>query len=148
MRKDGIVKSHQLSPITLHDNPYQPLYIEDKELLTFNIDVPIETEEPPDTTEKGKKLKRKQKTSRTTKQKKGFDFEFDFTDEGYPPALFQTGGEQMKQDYETNKRAKSISPASSSDSKSSLEIYYKALRTYPPEMGESNAESADRTRLI
>ncbi len=54
----------------------------------------------------------------------------------------------MKQDYETNKRKRSPSPASSSDSKSSLEIYYKALSTYPPEMGESNAESAERTRLV
>jgi hypothetical protein len=30
-RRDGIIKSHQLSPITLHDNPYQPLYVEDTE---------------------------------------------------------------------------------------------------------------------
>jgi hypothetical protein len=54
----------------------------------------------------------------------------------------------MKEEYETNKRARSISPASSSDSKSSLEIYYKALHTYPPEIDESNAESAERTKLV
>jgi hypothetical protein len=38
-RRDGIIKSHQLSPITLHDNPYQPLYEEDKETLTFRTEV-------------------------------------------------------------------------------------------------------------
>jgi hypothetical protein len=54
----------------------------------------------------------------------------------------------MKNDYETNKRARSPSPTSSNDSKASLEIYYKALRTYPPEIDESNAESAERTKLI
>jgi hypothetical protein len=74
--------------------------------------------------------------------------DFDFTDEGYPLALFQFGGEQMKNDYETNKRARIHSPTSSTDSKASLEIYYKALRTYPPEIDESNAESAERTKLI
>ncbi len=54
----------------------------------------------------------------------------------------------MKNDYETNKRARSNSPTSSTDSKASIEIYYKALRTYPPEIDEFNAESAERTKLI
>jgi hypothetical protein len=54
----------------------------------------------------------------------------------------------MRMDYETNKRRRSPSPASSTDSKASLEIYYKAQRTYPPEIDESNAESVERTRLM
>jgi hypothetical protein len=49
----------------------------------------------------------------------------------------------MKNDYETNKRARSTSPTSSTDSKASIEIYYKALRTYPPEIDESNAVSGE-----
>jgi hypothetical protein len=76
------------------------------------------------------------------------DFDFDFTEEGYPLALFQNGGEQMRNDYETNKRKRSSSPASSTDSKASLEIFYKAQRTYPPEIDESNAESVEKNRLI
>jgi hypothetical protein len=54
----------------------------------------------------------------------------------------------MRNDYEANKRKRSPSPVSSIDSKESLEIYYKAYRTYPPEIGESNAESVERTRLM
>ena len=54
----------------------------------------------------------------------------------------------MRNDYEINKRKRSPSPASSTDSKSSLEIFYKAQRTYPPEVGESNAESVERSCLI
>ncbi len=50
----------------------------------------------------------------------------------------------MKSDYVARKREREFSP----DSDSSLEIYYKALRTYPPEIDESNAESVERTRLI
>ena len=50
----------------------------------------------------------------------------------------------MKSDYVARKREREFSP----DSDSSLEIYYKALRTYPPEIDESNAECVERTRLI
>jgi hypothetical protein len=36
-RRDGIIKSHTLSPIPIHANTYQPLYIKDAEpLLTFH----------------------------------------------------------------------------------------------------------------
>jgi hypothetical protein len=69
------------------------------------------------------KRQREKKTKDTTKQHKKKDLDFDFADEGYPFALFQFGGEQMKNGYETNKRAKSASPTSSYDSKASLEIY-------------------------
>ncbi len=95
-----------------------------------------------------KKRQREKKTKDTTKQHEKKVLDFDFTDEGYPLALFQFGGEQMKNDHETNKRARSPSPASSTDSKASIEIYYKAMRTFPQEIDESNAESAERTRLI
>jgi hypothetical protein len=54
----------------------------------------------------------------------------------------------MRQEYETNKRKRSTSPTSSTDSKASLEIYYKALHTYPPQIDESNAESVERTTLM
>ena len=50
----------------------------------------------------------------------------------------------MKSDYVSRKRERELSP----DSDSSLEIYYEAFRTYPPEIDESNAESVERTRLI
>ena len=136
-RKDGIVKSHQLSPITQHDNPYQPLYIEDRESITFQTDAPVQIEAPSNKTEKGKEIKnkkRKKKASGLRTEEK--DFDFDFTDDGFPLALFQTGGEEMRNDYEANKRKRSSSPVSSTDSKGSLEIYYKAYRTYPPEIDE------------
>jgi hypothetical protein len=94
------------------------------------------------------KKKRKKKIPNAITQNKRTNLDFDFSDEGYPLALFQFGGERMKNDYETNKRSRTPSPTSSTDSKASLEIYYKALRTYPPEIDESNAESAERTKLI
>jgi hypothetical protein len=132
-RRDGIIKSHQLSPITLHDNTYQPLYIKDEETtLTFQTDATHEIETSLDKNENGKQLnkrKRKKKTSGTINQNKRKDLDFDFTDEGYPLALFQIGGEQMRDEYETNKRKRSPSPTSSTDSKASLEIFYKALLT-------------------
>ncbi len=90
-----------------------------------------------------KKQKKKALSSKTSNTKKNLDF--DFTDEGFPLALFQIGGEEMRNDYEINKRKRSPSPASSTDSKSSLEIFYKAQHTYPPEVGESNAESVERS---
>ncbi len=54
----------------------------------------------------------------------------------------------MRNDYEINKRKRSPSPASLTDSKSPLEIFHKAQRIYPPEVGESNAESIERSRLV
>ncbi len=152
-RRDGIIRSHQLSPIPLHDNTYQPLYITDAEpLLTFHTnDTTFEQGTYVNKNENDKNLKktkRKKKTTDAIKLNRRNNLDFDFTDEGYPLALFQFGGEQMKNDYETNKRARSTSPTSSTDSKASIEIYYKALRTYPPEIDESNAESAERTKLI
>jgi hypothetical protein len=156
---DGTVKSHQLSPSTLHDNPYQPLYIEDEEPILTLQTATLEVETPSGKSENRKQLnkrkrkkkalserKRKKKASETTTQNKGKDFNFDFTEEGYPLALFQTGGVEMRNDYETNKRKRSSSPASSTDSKASSEIFYKAQRTYHPEIGESNAKSVERTR--
>jgi hypothetical protein len=153
-RRDGIIKTHQLSPIPLHDNTYQPLYIKDAEpLLTFHTnETTLDQSASVDKNENDKHLnkkKRKKKTPDAITQNKRKNLDFDFTDEGYPLALFQFGGEQMKNDYETNKRSRTPSPTSSTDSKASLiEIYYKALRTYPPEIDESNAESAERTKLI
>ncbi len=152
-RRDGIIKSHTLSPIPLHDNTYQPLYIKDEEpLLTFQTnDTPPDQSASVDNNENDKhpnKKKRKKKTPDAITQDKRTNLDFDFSDEGYPLALFQFGGEQMKNDYETNRRSRAPSPTSSTDSKASLEIYYKALRTYPPEIDESNAESAERTKLI
>ena len=43
------------------------------------------------------------KTSNTTT-----NLDFDFSDEGFPLALFQTGGEEMRNDYEINKRKRKI----------------------------------------
>jgi hypothetical protein len=152
-RRDGIIKSHTLSPIPIHANTYQPLYIKDDEtLLTFHAnETTLEQSASVDKNENDKHLnkrKRKKKTPDAITLNKRKNLDFDFTDEGYPLALFQFGGEQMKNDYETNKRSRTPSPTSSTDSKASLEIYYKAQRTYPPEIDESNAESAERTKLI
>jgi hypothetical protein len=150
-RKDGIIKHHQLSPIPLHDNPYQPIFMQDEVSVTFRTDTPLEGESSSDYNENEKqvnkkKQKKKASSSKTSNTRENFDF--DFNDEGYTLALFQTGGEEMRNDYEINKRKRSPSPASSTDSKSSLEIFYKAQRTYPPEVGESNAESVERSRLV
>ncbi len=152
-RRDGIIKSHQLSPIPLHDNTYHPLYAKEEEpFLTFQTNEPIIAQSASvDKKENDKhlnKTKLKKKTPDSITQNKVQEWDFDFTDEGSPLDLFQLGGEQMKNDYETNKRARSTSPTSSTDSKASIEIYYKALRTYSPEIDESNAESAERTKLI
>ena len=43
-RKDGIIKRHQLSPIPLHDNPYQPLFMEGEVSITFNTDATMTDE--------------------------------------------------------------------------------------------------------
>ncbi len=152
-RRDGIIPSHQLSPIPLHDNPYHPLYINEKQpLLTFQTnETTLAQNEYVERKEHEKHLnknKRKKKTSGAIAQNKVEEWDFDFTDEGYPLALLKFGGEQMKNDYETNKRARSNSPTSSTDSKASIKIFYKALRTCPPEIDESNAESAERTKFI
>jgi hypothetical protein len=148
-RRDGIIKHHRLSPIPIHENRYQTLYIEDQASLTFKTDAAVDIDAPSNKTEKRKKIKnKKQKKKASGSRFDGKDFDFDFTDEGYPLALFQTGGEQMRNDYEANKRKRSLSPVSSIDSNESLEIYYKAYNTYHPEIGESNAESVERTRLM
>ncbi len=150
-RKDGIIKNHQLSPIPLHKNPYQPIFMKDEVSVTFRTDTPLEDETSSDYNENekrvnNKKQKKKASSSKTSNTRENFDF--DFTDEGFTLALFKTGGEEMRNDYEINKRKRSPSPVSSTDSKSSLEIFYKAQRTHPPEVGESNAESVERSRLV
>ncbi len=72
--------------------------------------------------------------------------DFDFSDAGFASELFRVGGQYMKRDYET--RASSAESDDSDSSKNSLRIYQKASACYKPEQGESNAEAAERHRLI
>ena len=52
----------------------------------------------------------------------------------------------MKQDYEN--RAASENSDESEGSDNSIKIYHKAYASFRPEQGESNAEAAERHRLI
>ncbi len=141
--KDGVIKEHQLSPIPLHDNPFAPLSNDKDNEVTFCVD-DIQTSIT-DHNNKKKVNKRKKTKNQPSHKTTNLDCDdIDFSDEDFPVTLFNIGGEQMKNDYVIRKREREFSP----DSDSSLEIHYKALRTYPPEIDESNAESVERTRLI
>ncbi len=52
----------------------------------------------------------------------------------------------MRREYET--RVHSDDSDNSNSSKNSLQIYHQASAYYKPEQGESNAEAAERHRLI
>ncbi len=54
----------------------------------------------------------------------------------------------MVKEYERRKDEEALNDNTSEDSTSSLKIYEKAYASYKPECGESNAESAERHRLI
>jgi hypothetical protein len=54
----------------------------------------------------------------------------------------------MVKEYESKKEEESINDNQSEDSESSIKIYEKAYASFKPECGESNAESAERHRLI
>jgi hypothetical protein len=72
--------------------------------------------------------------------------DFDFCDVGFASELIRVGGQDMRRDYET--RASSDDSDYSDSSKNSLRIYQKASACYKPEQSESNAEAAERHRLI
>ncbi len=72
--------------------------------------------------------------------------DFDFSDAGFASELFRVGGQDMRRDYET--RASCDESDDSDSFKNSLRIYQKASACYKPEQGESNAEAAERHRLI
>ncbi len=69
--------------------------IENQESLTFktDADAPVDIDASSNKTEKRKKIKnKKQKKKASGSRFDGKNFDVDFTDEGYPLALFQTGG--------------------------------------------------------
>jgi hypothetical protein len=72
--------------------------------------------------------------------------DFDFSDAGFASELLRVGGRDMRRDYET--RARNDESDDSDSSKKSLRIYQKASACYKLEQGESNAEAAERHRLI
>ena len=75
--------------------------------------------------------------------------DFDFTPIGFPNELYRVGGVQMVKEYERRKEEEELMDADTSEeSESSIKIYEKAYANYKPECGESNAESAERHRLI
>ncbi len=74
------------------------------------------------------------------------EHEFDFSDAGFASKLFRVGGRDMRRDYET--RVHSDDSDDSDSSKNSLHIYQQASACYNPEYDESNAEAAERRRLI
>jgi hypothetical protein len=72
--------------------------------------------------------------------------EFNFSDAGFASELFRVGGRDMRREYET--RIHSDDSDNRNSSKNSLQIYQQASACYKPEQGESNAEAAERHRLI
>ncbi len=77
--------------------------------------------------------------------------QFDFSNERFPHELYRVGGANMVREY-TQRREQRTKPNSdddkSTDSERSLKIFEKAYACFKPEPGESNAESAERHRLI
>jgi hypothetical protein len=77
--------------------------------------------------------------------------QFDFSNEGFPHELYRVGGANTVREY--SQRREQTTEHNSDDDKStdsdrSLKIYEKAYACFKPEPGESNAESAERHRLI
>jgi hypothetical protein len=73
---------------------------------------------------------------------------FDFSTDGFPNELYRVGGVKMVKEYERRKDDEALNGDTSEDSTSSLKIYEKAYASDKPECGESNAESAERHRLL
>jgi hypothetical protein len=150
-RRDGIIKSNQLSPITLHDNTYQPLYIKDEEPhLTFQTDatLAIGTSVAPNQNNTRKRAKKISDARKETKRK---ELDFDFSDEGYPLALFHIGGEQMRQEYETNKRKRSPYlqlPDISTSNEEKKEVYTNNSNTYDFQEAEPQSTQSIQTHQI
>ncbi len=75
--------------------------------------------------------------------------DFDFSDDGFPRELFRVGGTAMVNDYETqHANDQQLPKEDQQESPNSIRIYEKVAACYRPEMGESNAESAERHRHI
>jgi hypothetical protein len=79
------------------------------------------------------------------------EHQFDFSPEGFPNELYRVGGANMVREYNQRKEQTSAHQSddeNSDDSRNSLKIYEQAYACFRPEPGESNAESAERHRLI
>ncbi len=76
--------------------------------------------------------------------------QFNFSDDEFPHKLYRVGGVRMVQEYKMRKEKQvhESDEEQSDDSENSLTIYYRACASFKPEQGESNAESAERSRLI
>ncbi len=73
--------------------------------------------------------------------------DFDFSEEGFVDELFMLGGKEMVRDYKQRKVTDDKDEDSDS-SVNSVKLYEKAFASFRPEFGESNAEAAERHRLI
>ncbi len=79
------------------------------------------------------------------------EYRFDFSPEGFPHELYRVRGANMVREYNQRKGQTSAHQSddeNSDDSTNSLTIYEQAYACFRPEPGESNAESAERHRLI
>jgi hypothetical protein len=79
------------------------------------------------------------------------EHQFDFSTEGFPHELYRVGGANMVREYNQRKEqtiAHRSDDDKSDDSENSLTMYERAYACFRPEPGESNAESAERHRLI